>query len=121
MSNLFENVLEKLSNTTCPKCNGYCMLSGEFINGKIEHVFTCEDCGYGFDYNRLTLLIAVLEKSAGLALGSQDVYLNVVGGIRINEPALDLGAVISVASSFKNTSIAKDVVVMGEVRFNRRS
>ena len=69
----------------------------------------------GLDYNRLTLLIAVLEKSAGLALGSQDVYLNIVGGIRINEPALDLAAVISVASSFKNMSIKNDVVIMGEV------
>ena len=69
----------------------------------------------GIDYNRLTLLIAVLEKKAGIMLGNQDVYLNVVGGMKINEPALDLGIVLSVASSFKNKSIPRDVVVMGEV------
>ena len=69
----------------------------------------------GIDYNRLTLLIAVLEKRAGLMLGGQDVYLNVVGGIRINEPALDLGIILAAASSFKNSSIPKEVIVMGEV------
>ena len=67
------------------------------------------------DYNRLALLIAVLEKKAGLMLGGQDVYLNIVGGIRINEPAIDLGVVSAVASSYKNIPIPKEVVVMGEV------
>lgn len=69
----------------------------------------------GIDYNRLTLLIAVLEKKAGLMLGNQDVYLNVVGGIKINEPALDLGIILASASSFKNWSIPKGVVAIGEV------
>ena len=69
----------------------------------------------GIDYNRLTLLIAVLEKKAGLLLENQDVYLNVVGGIRINEPAIDLGIILAAASSFKNTSIPKEVVAIGEV------
>ena len=69
----------------------------------------------GIDYNRLTLLIAVLEKKAGLLLGNQDVYLNVVGGIRVNEPALDLAIILAAASSFKNISIPKDVVAIGEV------
>lgn len=69
----------------------------------------------GIDYNRLTLLIAVLEKKAGFMLGNQDVYLNVVGGIKINEPALDLGIVVVAASSFKNVSIPKGVFVIGEV------
>ena len=69
----------------------------------------------GIDYNRLTLLMAVLEKKAGLNLGTQDVYVNVVGGIRINEPAIDLGIMIAVASSFKNITIKDDVVVIGEV------
>ena len=72
----------------------------------------------GIDYNRLTLQIAVLEKYTGLALGSQDVYLNIVGGIKINEPALDLGIVLSAASSFKNMPLPLDLVVIGEVRFN---
>ena len=69
----------------------------------------------GVDYNRLTLLMAVLEKRAGINLGSQDIYINLVGGIKINEPALDLGIVLAAASSFKNISIKDDVVVIGEV------
>jgi len=69
----------------------------------------------GIDYNRLTLLIAVLEKKIGFALGGQDVYLNVVGGIKINEPALDLGIVLAVASSYKNVVIKEDIVAIGEV------
>ena len=69
----------------------------------------------GIDYNRLTLLIAVLEKKAGLTLGNQDVYLNVVGGLRVNEPAIDLGVILATASSFKNIPIPTDVVALGEV------
>ncbi len=69
----------------------------------------------GIDYNRLVLLMAVLEKRAGINLSSQDVYLNIVGGMRVNEPALDLGIVLSVASSFKNIPIDKQVAVIGEV------
>ena len=69
----------------------------------------------GIDYNRLALLIAVLEKKAGLMLGSQDVYLNVVGGLKINEPSIDLGIIMATASSFKNHAIPKDMVIMGEV------
>ncbi len=75
----------------------------------------------GIDYNRLTLLIAVIEKKAGINLGNQDVYLNVVGGLRINEPAIDLGIILSTISSFKNIPISNEVVAIGEVRINRRS
>ena len=69
----------------------------------------------GIDYNRLTLLIAVLEKKVGMRLGTQDVYLNLVGGIRINEPSIDLGIIVAVASSFKNIPVPKDMVIIGEV------
>ena len=69
----------------------------------------------GIDYNRLALLIAVLEKKAGLMLGGQDVYLNVVGGIKLNEPSVDLGVIAAATSSFKNVPIPKDTVIMGEV------
>ena len=69
----------------------------------------------GIDYNRLTLLMAVLEKKVGFNLGNQDAYVNVVSGMKISEPAVDLGVIIAVASSFKNLSISKDVVVFGEV------
>lgn len=69
----------------------------------------------GIDYNRLTLLIAVLEKKLGINLGSQDVYLNVVGGLKINEPAIDLGIIASTYSSFKNMPIDRKTVILGEV------
>ena len=69
----------------------------------------------GIEYNRLTLLIAVLEKKAGLMLNSQDVYLNVVGGLKVNEPAADLGIMMVTASSFKNIPIPKDMIILGEV------
>ncbi len=69
----------------------------------------------GIDYNRLTMLVAVLEKKVGLNLSSQDIYLNVVSGIRLVEPAVDMGVVLACASSFKNRSIPKDLVAIGEV------
>ena len=69
----------------------------------------------GIDYNRLTLLVAVLEKQAGLNLGSQDIYLNIVGGMKVTEPSVDLGIVLAVASSFKGLSIKQDVLAIGEV------
>lgn len=59
--------------------------------------------------------MAVLEKRANMNLSSQDVYLNVVSGIKIAEPAIDLGIILAVASSFKNISIPKDLVAIGEV------
>ena len=69
----------------------------------------------GFDYNRLAVLIAVLEKKAGLSLGNQDVYLNIAGGIKLSEPAVDLGIISTVASAYKNISIPQNTVIMGEV------
>jgi DNA repair protein RadA/Sms len=69
----------------------------------------------GFDYNRLILLMAVLEKRVGLMLNNQDAYVNAVGGIRITEPAADLAVILAVASSFRNVSLDAQTVVMGEV------
>ena len=69
----------------------------------------------GIDYNRLAVLIAVLEKKLGLNLGNQDVYLNVVSGLKINEPAIDLGIIAATVSSFKNLPIDAGTVVLGEV------
>ena len=69
----------------------------------------------GIDYNRLAVLIAVLEKKVGINLGNQDVYLNVVSGLKINEPAIDLGIIAATVSSFKNIPIDTGVVVLGEV------
>lgn len=69
----------------------------------------------GFDYNRLILLLAVLEKRVGLLLGNQDAYVNAVGGIKIDEPAADLAVCLALASSFRNVAIDPHTVVMGEV------
>jgi DNA repair protein RadA/Sms len=69
----------------------------------------------GADYNRACLLLAVLEKRAGVPLGSQDVFVNVAGGGRVTEPAADLGIVIAVASSYMDRPVRGDVVLMGEV------
>ncbi|MFA6043111.1 MAG: DNA repair protein RadA, partial [Patescibacteria group bacterium] len=69
----------------------------------------------GFDLNRLQLLIAVLMKRAGLALGNQDVHLNVVGGFRIDEPAVDLAVCLAIASSLHNVALPAGVAAVGEV------
>ena len=69
----------------------------------------------GLDYNRVNLLMAVLEKRLGLPLSGYDAYVNIAGGIRLNEPAADLGIVLAIASSYKNRPIAEDVIVFGEV------
>ena len=69
----------------------------------------------GFDYNRLQLLIAVLMKKAGLFLSNQDIHINVAGGFKVNEPAVDLAMCIAVASAFKGKPIAKELAVFGEV------
>lgn len=69
----------------------------------------------GIDYNRVNLLMAVLEKRVGLPLSNYDAYVNIAGGIRMNEPAIDLGVVMAVASSYKNKPIAEDMIVFGEV------
>ncbi len=69
----------------------------------------------GFNLNRLQILVAVLEKYAKLNLQDQDVYVNVVGGIKLNEPASDLAVMTAIASSFLKKTLPKDSVVFGEV------
>ena len=69
----------------------------------------------GFDHKRLSLLLAILEKREGMKLGTKDVFLNVVGGVKLNEPAADLGAAVCVASSYRDTSLISDTVMVGEV------
>lgn len=69
----------------------------------------------GTDFNRVNLLIAVLEKRLGLQMGNCDAYVNIAGGIRIQEPAVDLGIVMALVSSFKNKSIDDKMLVFGEV------
>lgn len=69
----------------------------------------------GMDYNRLSMLLAVLEKKVGMQLSSFDAYLNVVGGFKLVEPASDLGVVLAIASSFKNSPVDSLTVIFGEV------
>jgi DNA repair protein RadA/Sms len=69
----------------------------------------------GVDFNRVNLLIAVLEKRAGLQLGGMDVFINVVGGLKISEPAVDLGIIATIASSAKEKPVDPRTFVFGEV------
>lgn len=69
----------------------------------------------GVDYNRVNLLIAVLEKRIGMHLGGMDVFVNVVGGLRIDEPAVDMAIIAAIASSFKNIAVDAGTFVFGEV------
>ena len=69
----------------------------------------------GADYNRVCLLLAVLEKLGGMPLASQDVFVNVAGGGRVTEPAADLGIVVATASSYMDRPVPGDVLVLGEV------
>ncbi|NLZ81157.1 MAG: DNA repair protein RadA, partial [Clostridiales bacterium] len=69
----------------------------------------------GTDFNRVNLLMAVLEKRLGLQMGECDAYINIAGGIKINEPALDLGIVMAIVSSYKNRSIDDKTIIFGEV------
>lgn len=69
----------------------------------------------GVDHNRVALIMAVLEKTPGVMLGNCDAYVNVVGGVRIDEPAADLGIAMALASSFRERSIDGRMVIMGEL------
>jgi len=69
----------------------------------------------GFDYNRMNLLIAVLEKRIGLHLGAEDIFVNVAGGIKIEDPAADLAVAVAAASAFRGQAVSCDCVVLGEV------
>ena len=69
----------------------------------------------GVDHNRVSLLTAVMDKICGIHLGSSDIFLNVAGGVKVDEPAIDLGIVSAMASSFLDRPIAAGTVIFGEV------
>ena len=69
----------------------------------------------GVDFNRLLLLVAVLNKRVGLRLSDQDIFVNVVGGLKISEPAADLAIATAIASSFKGAPVAADLAIVGEI------
>ena len=69
----------------------------------------------GVDYNRINILLAILEKRCGYAMGRYDAYVNIAGGMRVNEPALDLALVMALVSSFKNRAVDPGLLIFGEV------
>lgn len=69
----------------------------------------------GIEYNRAMMLLAVLEKRSGLRVGGSDAYINVIGGLNINEPSADLAAILALASSFRDKPVSDDLVAVGEV------
>ncbi|MDD5238781.1 MAG: magnesium chelatase domain-containing protein, partial [Candidatus Omnitrophica bacterium] len=69
----------------------------------------------GFDYNRLALLIAVLEKRIGLHLEAEDVFVNVAGGIKVEDPTADLAVALAIASAFREEPVVPETVVLGEI------
>lgn len=69
----------------------------------------------GIDYNRATLLLAVLEKRGGMAVSGCDAYINVIGGLELDEPAADLATMLAIASSFRNLPLGRDLAAVGEV------
>ena len=71
--------------------------------------------GAGLDYNKLILMTAVLEKRGGVALGNQDIYVNVMGGIKLCEPSADLAVVAAVLSAARNIAVPKSYAIFGEV------
>ena len=69
----------------------------------------------GVDHNRVSLLVAVMEKKLGLQLMSHDIFVNVTGGVKVDEPAVDLAIVSAIASSHADTSVKDSTVVLGEI------
>ncbi|MDE0461273.1 MAG: DNA repair protein RadA, partial [Caldilineaceae bacterium] len=71
--------------------------------------------GNGVDFNRLLLVTAVLSKRMGFSLSAQDIFVNVIGGLRIGEPAADLAIAAAITSSFRNVPVAAEAALIGEI------
>tara|TARA_Y100000815_G_scaffold7419_1_gene7045 strand:- start:69 stop:470 length:402 start_codon:yes stop_codon:yes gene_type:complete len=69
----------------------------------------------GFDHNRTSLLVAIMEKRLGLNLQGEDIFINIAGGLKISEPAVDMGVAAAIAGSFRNRSVDPHTVMIGEV------
>ncbi len=80
-----------------------------------SHLANPRRVGVGVDQNRLGMLLAVLHRHAGIAMYDQDVFVNVVGGVRITETAADLAVIASTVSSLHNRPVGRDLIVFGEV------
>lgn len=121
ISNPSDVLISEREDNPAGSCIVSCMEGTRSILVELQALTSQSVFGYpkrtanGIDFNRVALLIAVMEKRAGMNLGNQDVYLNVVGGLKISEPSIDLGILMVTASSYKNVPIDKDIVIMGEV------
>ncbi len=121
ISNPSDVLISEREDNPAGSCIVSCMEGTRSILVELQALTSQSVFGYpkrtanGIDFNRVALLIAVMEKRAGMNLGNQDVYLNVVGGLKISEPSIDLGILMVTASSYKNAPIDKGVVIMGEV------
>ena len=88
---------------------------------EVQSLLSSSSFGYarrraqGFDYNRLSLLVAVLEKRIGLRLEAEDIFVNVAGGIKIEDPAADLGVAVAIASAFRGQIALAEAVFLGEI------
>lgn len=101
-------VLPVMEGSRCLLAEVQALCTPSFLTNP-RRVFT------GVDYNRMTIVLAVMEKRLGFRMGGQDVFLNIAGGLRVEEPAADLCALLAAVSSIKDTSLPSDLVVFGEV------
>ncbi len=108
--------------TACKGAAVVCSIEGTRpILVEVQALVASSNFGYpqrvatGFDTRRMAILIAVLEKRSGLQMGSQDVFLNVAGGLRIDEPSVDLGVALAMVSSFRDRPVDPMTVAVGEV------
>ena len=121
ITNPSDVLISEREDNPAGSCIVACMEGTRPMLVELQALTTQSVCGFpkrtanGIDFNRLAILIAVIEKKTGLSLGSQDVYVNVVGGLRLNEPSVDLGIIMVVSSIYKNKPISKDCVIIGEV------
>jgi DNA repair protein RadA/Sms len=130
--NMTDTGLEEIANPSQMFLNGRpANASGSVVVSTIEGTRAilvelqalCSDSSFnmprrtavGLDYNRVNLLIAVLEKRGGISLSGCDCYVNIAGGMRINEPATDLGIICAIISSFRDRAVGDDIVIIGEV------
>ena len=87
----------------------------EYRHLSVRQFWDAKRTAAGTDYNRVNLLMAVLEKRIGFPLSNHDAYVNIAGGIKMNEPAVDLGIVLAIVSSYKNRPLDEKTIVFGEV------
>ena len=129
---MFDNGLQEVENPSLMLLSGKlknvsgtcvaCVMEGSRpILSEVQGLATSSGFGNprrmatGFDYNRLSLLLAVLEKRAGYFFSNMDTYINIVGGMKLDEPAADLAIAVSLISSLKDIAISDDAVVFGEI------